>query len=236
MALPKMNTAVYSVEIPSTGQRVSFRPFLVREQKALLLAQQSDDASTQVATLKEVIKTCVVDSIDVESLALFDVEYLFTQIRAKSVGETVELIFTCTACDKEKNTVKKSVDLTQIPIIRDPNHTNKINLFGEVGVVMRYPNLETFKKAEGKMEDINAIMEVVIDCIDSVYSGDEVFHAKEQTKEEMEDFVMNLTKEQFDKLEKFFTTIPKFRQEIEFDCPACGTHNKTVLEGLQSFF
>jgi len=236
MALPKMNTAVYSVEIPSTGQHVTFRPFLVREQKALLLAQQSDDAKTQVATLKEVIKSCVQETINLDDLALFDVEYLFTQIRAKSVGETVELIFNCQHCKEEKNSYKMSIDLTTIPIIRDPNHTNKIHLFGEVGVIMKYPNLETFKKAEGNMQDINAIMDVVIDCIQSVYSGDEVFHAKDQTRKELEDFVMNLTKEQFDKIEKFFTTVPKFTKEVEFDCPACGAHNETTLEGLQSFF
>lgn len=236
MSLPKMSTPFYKVGIPSTGETISFRPFLVREEKALLLAQQSDEVDTMVTTLREVLESCIKEPIDFDSLAVFDVEYLFTQIRAKSVGEEIELIFTCAHCDQEKNKYKQTIDLTQIPIIKDPDHTPRIHLFGECGVMMRYPNLNTFRKADGKTEDINAVMEVVIDCIESIYSGDEVFYAKEQTREELEEFVMNLTKEQFDKLENFFVTIPKYKQDIEFDCPACGAHNKTVLEGTASFF
>lgn len=236
MPLPKMSTPIYSVKIPSTDQKVSFRPFLVREEKALLLAQQSEDVSVMTDTLKEIITNCVKDKLDINSLAVFDIEYLFTQIRAKSVGETVELVFTCSHCDQEKNKVKMGIDLTTIDVVKDPTHTNNIHLFDECGVIMHYPNLETFKKAEGKEEDINAIMEVVIDCIDTIYNGDEVFYAKEQTRQELEDFVMNLTKEQFDKIETFFVSIPKFKKDIEFDCPACGAHNETTLEGTASFF
>jgi len=236
MALPMMNTPLYNVEIPSTGQKISFRPFLVKEEKALLLAQQSEDIDVMIATLKEIIKNCVKDDIDPNKLAIFDIEFLFTQIRAKSVGEYVELIFTCQHCEQEKNKVKLDIDLTKIPIVRAPEHSNKIMLFGETGVVMHYPNLDTFRKADGKTEDINAVMEVVIDCIDLVFNGDEVFYAKDQTRAELEEFVMNLTKEQFDKLENFFVNIPRFKQDIEFDCPACGTHNVTALEGTASFF
>jgi ribosomal protein L44E len=236
MSLPKMSTPIYSVKIPSTDQKVSFRPFLVREEKALLLAQQSEDVNVMTDTLKEIITNCVKDKLDINSLAVFDVEYLFTQIRAKSVGETVELVFTCSHCEQEKNKVKLGIDLTTIDVVKDPTHTNNIHLFDECGVIMHYPNLETFKKAEGKEEDINAIMEVVIDCIDSIYNGDEVFYAKEQTRQELEDFVMNLTKEQFDKIETFFVSIPKFKKDIEFDCPECGAHNETTLEGTASFF
>jgi Zn finger protein HypA/HybF involved in hydrogenase expression len=236
MALPQMTTPFYKVQIPSTGQEITFRPFLVREEKALLLSQQSEDTDVMINTLKEVLTGCIKEPINPDNLAIFDVEYLFTQIRAKSVGEVVELIFTCAHCDEEKNKVKLEVDLTKIPIVKDPNHTNKISLFGDVGVIMKYPNLSTFKKAEGKSEDINAVMEVVIDCIDAIYTGDEVFYAKEQTRAELENFVMNLTKAQFDLLENFFVSIPKYKQEIEFDCPACNTHNKTVVEGPASFF
>jgi hypothetical protein len=236
MALPMMKTPLYSVKIPSTEQKVTFRPFLVREEKALLLAQQSESVEVMTSTLKEIIQSCVKDKINVDSLAVFDVEYLFTQIRAKSVGETVDLIFTCIHCDQEKNKVKLPIDLTTIDVVRDPEHTNNIHLFDECGVIMHYPNLETFKKADGKEEDINAIMEVIIDCIDSIYDGDEVFYAKEQTRQELEDFIMNLSKEQFDKIEQFFVSIPKFKKDIEFDCPACGAHNKTTLEGTASFF
>jgi hypothetical protein len=236
MALPRMSTALYKLEIPSSGEKITFRPFLVGEEKALLLAQQSEDLDVLIPTLKQIITSCVQEEIDVNRLAVFDVEYIFTQIRAKSVGEMVELVFTCGHCDQEKNTMKVSIDLTKIPIIRDQDHTNKIHLFDDCGVIMHYPNLETFRKADGKTDDINAVMEVVIDCIESIYTEDEVFYAREQTREELTDFVMNLTKQQFDKIENFFVSVPKYRQHVEFDCPACGAHNETNLEGPASFF
>lgn len=236
MSLPMMSTTVYSVKIPSTGKQVHFRPFLVREEKALLLAQQSEETEVMINTLKDVIKNCVKEQIDVNKLAVFDVEYLFTQIRAKSVGETVDLIFTCAHCDNEKNKVKLGIDLTKIDVIRDPNHTNKIHLFDDCGVIMGYPNLDTFRKAAGREEDINAIIEVIVDCIDSIYNGEEMFYAADHTKKELEEFVMNLTKQQFDKIEEFFITVPKFKHEVEFMCPACNADNKTTLEGTASFF
>lgn len=236
MALPKMSTPFYTVNLPSTGEKITFRPFLVREEKSLLLAQQSDDMNVMIATLKEIITNCVKESINIQSLAIFDIEYLFTQIRAKSVGELAELIFTCAHCTDDKNKTHMSIDLTKIPIVKDPNHTNKIPLFNDVGVIMKYPNIDTLGKSMGKQEDINSIMELVIDCIDVIYTDNEVFHTKDQTHAEVEEFVMNLTKKQFDKLEEFFVTVPKYKQEIEYDCPACGVHNKTILEGTSSFF
>jgi len=240
MSLPKMNSPVYTVKVPSTNQQVTFRPFTVREEKALLLAQQSEDTGIMSNTLKLIIEGCVKEKINVDKLAIFDVEYLFTQIRAKSVGEMVDLIFTCAYCvdedEKPKNKMRIGFDLTEIEVVRDPNHTNKIHLFGECGVIMNYPNLNTFRKADGKEEDINAIIEVVTDCIEAIYSGDEMFYASEQTREELEEFVLNLTKHQFELLEEFFVTIPKFKKDVEFNCPACKAHNKVTLEGTASFF
>ena len=236
MALPMNSTPVYKINIPSTGKEITFRPFLVKEEKALLLAQQSESTEIMVNTLKEIIKSCVKEPLDVDSLAIFDYEFLFTNIRAKSVGEIVDLIFTCAHCEQENNKVKMSIDLTKIPLVKDPNQSNKIPLFDNVGVIMRYPGLDTLKKAEGNEENLDKIMEVVIDCIDAIYNDDEVFYAKEQSREELNDFVMNLTKQQFDKIESFFANVPKYKQEIEFDCPACGQHNFSVVEGPASFF
>ena len=236
MALPKMSTPLYVVNLPSTGEKITFRPFLVREEKSLLLAQQSDDMNVMIATLKEIITNCVKEPLNIQSLAIFDIEYLFTQIRAKSVGEFAEIIFTCVYCTDDKNKTQMSIDITKIPVIKDPNHTNKIPLFNDVGVIMKYPNIDTLGKSMGKADDINSIMELVIDCIDVIYTDNEIFHTKDQTREEVEDFVMNLNKKQFDMLEEFFVTVPKYKQEIEYDCPACGAHNKTILEGTSSFF
>ena len=236
MALPKMNTAVYPLTIPSSGAQITFRPFLVREEKALLIAQQSDDSNVMISTLKEIIKNCVRDPIDINSLALFDIEYLFAQIRAKSVGEEFELIFTCSHCDQENNKVKIAIDLTKIEIIKDPKHSNKIALFEDIGIVMKYPNIDIIKKIDNLENDASLITEIVIDCIQSIYQGDIVHYAKETSRKELEEFILNLTKIQFDKIEEFFATVPKFIKVVEFDCPICGAHNKTELEGLKSFF
>jgi Zn finger protein HypA/HybF involved in hydrogenase expression len=236
MSLPIQAAPMYNMSIPSSGAMINFRPFLVREEKALLLAQQSDDVNVMINTLKEIIKNCVKEPINVNDLAIFDIEYIFTQIRAKSVGETVDLILSCGHCEQENNKIKISLDLTKIEIVKDPNHTPRIPLFEDVGVIMKYPNVETFRKADGNTQDIDAVMEVVVDCIESIYKGDEVFYAKEQSREEINEFIMNLTKEQFDKIEQFFVTVPQYKKELEFKCPACGAQNKTVLEGAASFF
>ena len=236
MALPMMSTPTYNMVVPSSGLTVKYRPFLVKEEKALLIAQQSEDMMVMVDTLKSVIKSCVTDKIDIDKLATFDLEYMFTQIRAKSIGEFSNLIFTCAHCNNDNNKVRLEIDLTKIPIIKDPNHSNKIELFDDVGVLMKYPTIDTLRKGFGREEDIDAVMEVVVDCIDAIYNNEEVFYAKEQTREELMEFVLNLTKPQFDKIEDFFVTVPKFKQDIEFDCPACKAHNVTVLEGTQNFF
>jgi Zn finger protein HypA/HybF involved in hydrogenase expression len=236
MSLPVQSAPIYNMNIPSTGKKVNFRPFLVKEEKALLLAQQSEDMDVMIATLKNIISSCVTDKIDIDSLAVFDIEYMFTQIRAKSIGEFSTLIFTCTQCDQENNKVKMEIDLTKIPVVKNPNHTNKIPLFDNVGVLMRYPSLNSVKKSYLHDEDIDSVMEVVIDCIEAIYTDEEMFYTKDQMRAEIEEFVMNLTKQQFDKIEDFFVTVPQFKQDIDFDCPACGAHNHTVLEGTNSFF
>jgi len=236
MALPSQSTPIYTLTIPSTGKKVNFRPFLVKEEKSLLLAQQSEDIGTMTTTLKSIIGSCIKDDINVDNLAVFDIEYIFTQIRAKSIGESVSLIFTCKHCENENNKVKLDIDLTKIEVVKDPSHTNKINLFDDVGVIMKYPTLDILKNSEGKIDDISSVIDIVIDCIDVIYNNEELFYTKEQNRTEVEEFVMNLTKKQFDLIEQFFVTVPKFKQDIEFDCPACGEHNKSVLEGTQSFF
>jgi Zn finger protein HypA/HybF involved in hydrogenase expression len=210
---------------------------LVREEKALLVAQQSEDPEVMINTLKEVISGCVKDDLDVDSLATFDLEYIFTQIRAKSVGEEIELIFPCNHCNDDKAKVKIGFDLTAIKVETSPEHTKTIELFGEVGVVMKYPTIEIIQKIENlNTSDIDAVFSVVAKCIDYIYNGDELFYAKEQTQAELEEFLNNLTSDQFAKVQKFFETMPKMRQEVKYKCPVCGTDNHTVLEGLAAFF
>jgi len=240
MALPMMSAPTYTMVVPSSGVSVKFRPFLVKEEKALLIAQQSEDISVMIQTLKGIINTCVLDKLDVDKLATFDLEYMFTQIRAKSVGEIIELIFPCDIDhgeDNEKARVKVSIDLTTLSVEKDPNHNNKINLFGDVGVVMKYPTMDVMKRLENlDTDDLDKVFSVVADSIDYIYQGEEIFYGKEQKHEELLQFLNNLTSEQFVKVQQFFATMPRIKKEIEYTCPVCQKHHRKMLEGMQSFF
>ena len=239
MALPLQSTPTYNLTIPSTNKSVRFRPFLIKEEKSLLIAQQSEDLMIMIDTLKSVIKDCTLDKIDVEKLATFDIEYIFTQIRAKSVGETVDLIVQCDTDHGEQNEkarVKLSIDLSTIEVEKDPKHTNKIELFGDVGMVLRYPTIEIMKRMEKAEDNLESIFQIVADSVDYIYQGEEIFYAKETPREEIIQFLENLTSEQFAKVNDFFITMPRIKKEIEYKCPLCGREHKKTLEGLQSFF
>ena len=240
MALPIMNTPVYTMTVPTSGVSVRYRPFLVKEEKALLIAQQSEDVKVMIETLKNVIKSCVQDNLDVEKLAVVDLEYMFVQIRGKSVGETIELSFGCDTDHGEQNEKAKStvtIDVSTISVETGEGHTNKFDLFDNVGVVMKYPTVDILKKLEGiDSSDIDKVFEVIALSIDYIYQGDEIFYSNEQGKDEMLQFVNNLTSEQFVRIQSFFETMPKLRKEIQYDCPVCGRHHVKLLEGLQSFF
>jgi hypothetical protein len=239
MALPMNTMPTFTLTVPSTGKPVKYRPFLVKEEKALMIAQQSEDPGVMIDTLKGVIKSCVIDDINVDSLAVFDLEYIFTQIRGKSVGEIVELMFACDNDHGEQNDKAKSkikVDLSTIEVTRDPSHTNKIMLFGDCGVVMKYPNVNVIKQLEIGTDDVSEIFNIVVASIDCIFQGDDIYYAHEQSKEELNQFLNNLTSEQFKKIQTFFETMPKLTTTVEYKCPICNKEHKKVLEGLQSFF
>lgn len=237
MALPMSSTPTYMLTIPSTGKEVKYRPFLVREEKALMIAQQSEEPMVMVNTLKDVVKSCVTGDFNADELATFDLEYIFTQLRAKSVGETVDLIFPCDVCEDEKARVQISFDITKLQVEKSPDHQNKIHLFGDVGVVMKYPTMQVLKKLQNlDTNNLDDLFKIVAECIDYIYQGDELFYGKEQSQEELLDFINNLTSEQFAKVQKFFETMPRLKQEVNYNCPVCGKSHNKVLEGLQSFF
>lgn len=237
MALPMNETPVYTLEIPSTKTKVKYRPFLIKEEKALLIAQQSEDSTVMVDSLKAVVKSCLKDEVDVDSFATFDLEYVFTQIRAKSVGEIIDLKLRCDDCTDEKAIATVFVDLTKLKVDIPTEHDNKINLFDDVGVVMKYPTIDVIKMFEViDANDLDQVFDIVINCIDYIFTDKEIFYAKEQTKEELSKFLNNLTSEQFEKVQKFFETMPRLKQEIEYVCPVCSKKHNKVLEGLQSFF
>jgi len=240
MALPMNSTPTYNLVIPSTKKSVKYRPFLVKEEKSILIAQQSEDIVVMVDTLKDVIRSCILDKIDPESLATFDLEYIFTQIRAKSVGEIVELYFPCDVDHGEQNDkakVKISIDLTKIEVEVPEGHSNKIELFDDVGIIMKYPTIELMTQLENTdSDDIDNIFNIVASCIDVIYEGDKIHYAKETKKQELLDFLYNLNSGQFVKVQNFFASIPRIKKEVEYDCPICGLHHKKTLEGMQSFF
>lgn len=238
MALPMNNMPTFNLKIPSTGKTVRFRPFVVKEEKALLIAQQSEDTKVMIDTLKGVLAGCLLDKVDVDKLAIFDLEYLFLQIRGKSVGETVELFFMCDNDHGEQNEKAKSkitLQLSEIEVKKPEGHTNKIPLFGDVGVIMKYPTLEEAEMIEN-FDNVEEIFKLVGRSIDMIYDGEEVYHASETPQEEIMQFLNNLTTDQFLKVQKFFETMPKMSVQVEYKCPICGKEHHKLLEGLANFF
>jgi len=237
MALPMNVMPTYTLTIPSTQKQVKYRPFVVKDQKALLIAQASEDVVVMLDTVKSVIESCIIDRIDVDKLASFDVEYIFAQLRAVSVGEMVDLLFRCDTCTSEDAVAKVRIDLRQLTVDTPDNHDPKIPLFNDVGVMMKYPSISTLKSMELAADtDIDAMFDIVVDCIDYIYTSEEMFYANEQSRDEMIQFVSNLTSDQYIKLEDFFKTMPKLRQYVKYTCPVCSKEHNKYLEGLSSFF
>jgi len=237
MALPMKASPTYTMEVPSTKQKVRYRPFLVKEEKVLLIAHQSEDMETMVESLKQVIASCLLDPVEVEKLASFDIEYMFTQLRAKSVGEKSDVYVRCDTCEDPKAVVKLTLDLTSLEVKFNPDHTTKISLFDDVGIAMKYPDIDVVKKIQHTSEsDLDAIFDIVVECIDFIYTNEEMFSAKDQTKEEVMEFLNNLTPDQFNNIKQFFETMPRLSKEITYSCPVCHKEHNKVLEGLNSFF
>lgn len=237
MALPIIAAPTYEVTVPSSQETIKYRPFLVKEEKALLIAQQSEDPATMINTLKSVIRSCTMESVDVDKLAIFDIEYLFAQIRAKSVGENVSLIFKCDTCTDEKARVKKDIDLTTLQVDFPEGHQKNIVLFGDVGVMMKYPSIDIVKEFENIQEsDVETIFKIICKCVEFIYDGDQIYYTKDQTLADVEQFINNLTQDQFKELQKFFETMPKLKHKIEYNCPVCNKHHGVSLEGLDGFF
>lgn len=237
MALPMANTPRYKLTIPSSGKSVTYRPFLVKEEKALLIAQQSEDPDTMISTLKSVIESCITDTIKTSDLSIFDIEYIFTQLRAKSVGEIVSLVLKCDDCTDEKASVQYDIDLTKLKVNIPEGHQKTIPLFGNVGVIMKYPSLDIIKKLENLSGgDAESIFDIIASCIDSVYDSEQVFSTKDHRPEEIRQFIDNLTQEQFTKLQQFFETMPKLEQQVKYKCPLCNKEHDKLIRGLDSFF
>ena len=237
MPLPKIATPYYDLTLPSSGEKIEYRPFLVKEEKLLVLAMETQDQKQITKAIKEVIKSCVRGSIDISKLPTFDIEYLFLNIRGKSVGEEIEL--TVTAPDDDTTEVPIVINIDDIKVIKDEEHKSDIEL-GE-GLVMRlkYPSLAQFISENFDMSQnagVEKTFDLVASCIDTIYSADEAWSAEDVTKKELQDFLDQLNTKQFQDIEKFFATMPKLSHTVTIKNPKTKKKSEVVLEGLSSFF
>ena len=233
MALPKLASAKYELTLPSTGERIEFRPFLVKEEKALMLAQQSGKDSDIMRALKDVINACTFDKVKAETLPTFDLEYMFINLRAKSVGEVVDLNITCP--DDGTTTVAVKVDLTQIQCVKEIGHDNNIKITDDIGMIMDYPKVDSIKSLSGD-DEIEAMFDVVKACIRQIYDSENVYEKTDMEKSELDEFVESMSHEQFEKVQEFFNTMPKVKHPIKVKNPNTGVESEVVLEGMQDFF
>ena len=230
MALPKLETPTFELTLPSTGSKFTFRPFLVKEHKILLTMSEADNEEV-ARIIRELVDVCTFKKLNIKELPHFDIEYVFLYLRAKSISETVEVVVNC-ECGEKINT---SFNIEDVKVVKPENHSNKIMINDEIGIELKYPNIDDVVDIFAT-KDNQKVIDLVIKSIKGIYNQEDYWEAKDQTKEELEEFVYSLTKEQFSKLEQFFVTSPKIVQTIECDCPKCGKHNVSKLEGLQNFF
>jgi len=238
MPLPKIATPTYELELPSTGQKVKYRPFLVKEEKLLIIALESEDTKQVTNAIKTVIKNCVeTKNIKVESLPTFDIEYLFLNIRGKSVGEEIEVSIICP--DDEETTVDVKINVDDIKVQKSKDHTNRIKLDDTLMMEMKYPSLEQFIKTNFDLSSNNSIdqsFEVIASRVDKIFNEDEVWATADVTKKELMEFLDQMNTSQFKEIEKFFETMPKLSHTIKVTNPKTEVESEVVLEGLSSFF
>jgi len=238
MPLPKISTPTYELELPSTGKTIKFRPFLVKEEKLLVLALESDDSKEITNAIKAVLKDCIqTRGVKVDTLPTFDIEYLFLNIRGKSVGEDIEVSVLCPDDGETYTEVQISID--DIKVTKDKNHSNQIKVDDNLMMEMKYPSLDQFVKSNFEFSDGNQVdqsFELIASCIDKVYSSDEAWTTDDFTKKEVMEFLEQMNSAQFKEIESFFATMPKLSHEVQVVNPKTKKKGKVVLEGLASFF
>ena len=238
MPLPKIATPTYELELPSTGKKIQYRPFLVKEEKLLVLALESENTREITTAIKNVLKSCIkTRGIKVEALPTFDIEYLFLNIRGKSVGEELDVNIICP--DDGETTVPVQINIDNIKIQRPEGHNSKIQLDDDILMELKYPSLEEFIKNNFDLEDQNQLeqsFDLIASCIESVYTADDVWTTADCTKIEIIEFLEQMNSRQFKEIEKFFTTMPKLSHEVKVTNPKTKVKSTVILEGLSSFF
>ena len=236
MALPKISTPTYELTVPSTGKNIRYRPFLVKEEKILIIAMESQSEKQITQAVTDVLSNCILTKgVEVNNLSTFDIEFLFLNIRGKSVGETVDVMITCPDDDKTK--VPVQVNLDDIKVITNEDHTRDIPLDGNLTMRMKYPAMGEFVKNNFNADmQVNDTFDLVISCIEQVFSEEESWAASDCTKKELNEFLEQLDSNQFKKIEQFFETMPKLSHTIKVTNPKTKVVNNIVLEGLNAFF
>ena len=238
MPLPKIATPTYELELPSTGKTIQYRPFLVKEEKLLVIALESEDTKQITTAIKAVLRNCILTKgIKVETLPTFDIEFLFLNIRGKSVGEDIEVNIICP--DDEKTSVPVSINLDDIKIQKNDDHTNKVKVDANIMMEMKYPSLDEFIKNNFDFKDNSAMDQsfaLIASCIDKIYTEEEVWASEDCTKKEMNEFLESMNSSQFKDIEKFFETMPKLSHTVNIKNPKTKVESEVVLEGLASFF
>jgi hypothetical protein len=236
MALPKLNTPTYELEIPSTDEKIKYRPFLVKEEKILLMAMESGKNEDIVQAVKDIVLACTFDKLDVSNLPMFDVEYIFLNIRAKSVGEISKLKLL--APDDKKTYVDTEINLTEVKVQVDDNHTNKIELENDMGIIMTYPTIDSFMETGIQTVTASNMLDIISSCILQIYEkkGEKVYNSKDQTKKELTEFIESMNTKQFKQVQVFFDTMPKLKHTIKITNPKTKKTSDVTLSGLNDFF
>ena len=236
MALPTLDLPIYELVLPSTKKKVKYRPFLVKEEKVLLIALESNDEKNIREAVVQLLKGCIQSRLKVENLSIFDLEYIFLNIRAVSVGEQVEMKVTCT--DDNKTEVGYTLNLQDVEVNFPKGHTNKIMLTDTTGVIMKYPSFSRFVESNFTEKEINqeSVLDIIAESIDQIFQGDEVFDESTTTKKEFLQFVESLTTEQLTKIQEFFETAPRLQHTFKIKNPNTGVESDYTISGLNNFF
>ena len=234
MALPKLDTPVYELEQPSTGETIKYRPFLVKEQKTLMMASESNDDKQVKEALAGLITNCTFSKIDPYKIPIFDVEFLFLRIRGKSVGEKIDLNLLCP--DDNETRVNKSINLEEIGVNMKVGHTNEIDITDKIKMVMRYPTLNDMTDMSSDTNNIDDVFSMIRRCVHEIHDDKKVYNRVDMSDSELEEFIDSLTGDQFEKVGGFFETMPKVQHSVEVTNPKTKKKGEVVIEGIQSFF
>ena len=233
MALPKLASAKYELTLPSTGQKVEYRPFLVKEEKTLMIAQQTGKESDMIRAVQNIVSACTFEAVNSKTMPLFDLEYVFLQLRSKSVGEVAELTVTCP--DDGETQVQVSVPLDQITCIKEEGHDSNIKLTDSIGMILDYPTVEMMTTLDLN-DETKSTFEIIRSCVNQIYDADNVYVRNDMEQKDLDEFIDSMSHDQFEKVSNFFDTMPKVKYTVKVTNPKTGVESEVVLQGLSDFF